>query len=42
MTAFVNLIPLSLGMRIVTSPDVVASLRSWCPARYAPLSAVRS
>ena len=26
--AVVDLIPLSLGMRIVTSPDVVASLRS--------------
>lgn len=28
MTAVAKRIPLSFGMRIVTSPDVVASLRS--------------
>ena len=33
MMAVVSLIPLSLGMRIVTSPEVVASFRSQRPAR---------
>ena len=32
MMAVVNLIPLSLGMRIVASPEVVASFRSQRPA----------
>ena len=42
MVAVVSLAPSGSGMRIVTSPDVVASLRSWCPARQASRSAALS